>query len=50
MRGREGRRVRGRKERRNENRKEPPVGAGLVEGVPPSFFHGVYFSVTLTKV
>ena len=48
--GREGRRVGGRKERRNENKKEPPVGAGLVKGVPPSFFHDVYFSVTLTKV
>lgn len=45
-----GRRVRGRKERRSENKKEPPVGAGLVKGDPPSFFHDVSFSVTLTKI
>ena len=35
---------------REEGRKEPPVGIGLMKGVPPAFFHYVYFSVTLTKV
>ena len=41
--------MRGRKER-SENKKEPPVGTGLVKGVPPSFFLDVSFSVTLTKI